>query len=125
MFDIGFLELVLCAILALLVLGPERLPGAARTAGRWIGRARRMTRQFTDELDRQVRAEEIRERIRKERSEVGFDDIQRNFQEGLSKAREYEHMLVNKDLAPPEDTVAGKDPTAPAESQSDKNRSDG
>ncbi|MCM2321560.1 MAG: Sec-independent protein translocase protein TatB, partial [Pseudomonas sp.] len=38
MFDVGFSELLLVALVALLVLGPERLPGAARTAGLWIGR---------------------------------------------------------------------------------------
>lgn len=125
MFDIGFLELIICAILALLVLGPERLPGAARTAGRWVGRARRMTRQFTSELDRQVRAEEIRERLRKERSEIGYDDIQRNFKEGLSKAEEYEYMILNNDVPPPDDLDNPSKPQSSAESQSDKNRSDG
>ena len=50
MFDIGFLELLICGVIALLVLGPERLPTAARAAGRWIGGARRMVSQFTSEL---------------------------------------------------------------------------
>ena len=42
MFDIGFLEIVIIAAIALIVLGPERLPRAARTAGMWVGRARSM-----------------------------------------------------------------------------------
>ena len=54
MFDIGFLELLICGVIALLVLGPERLPSAARAAGRWIGSARRMMTQFTSELDREL-----------------------------------------------------------------------
>ena len=65
MFDIGFVELVICSIIALLVLGPERLPQAARATGRWIGGARRMVSQFTSELDRQLKAEELREELRK------------------------------------------------------------
>jgi sec-independent protein translocase protein TatB len=64
MFDIGFLELIVVAIVALLVLGPERLPKAARTAGRWIGRVRRMAHQFSSELDRQIELEELREKLR-------------------------------------------------------------
>ncbi|MDH5409282.1 MAG: Sec-independent protein translocase protein TatB, partial [Gammaproteobacteria bacterium] len=41
MFDIGFWELAIIAVVGLLVIGPERLPGVARTAGMWIGRTRR------------------------------------------------------------------------------------
>jgi len=41
MFDVGFWEILLILILALVVIGPERLPGAARTAGLWVGKARR------------------------------------------------------------------------------------
>lgn len=102
MFDMGFLELLLCAVIALLVLGPERLPVAARAAGRWIGKARRMTRNFTDEMERQLRAEELREKIRKEGSELGADAIQRNFQEGLDQARKYtDYLVTDKPAAPP------------------------
>ncbi|WP_097459011.1 Sec-independent protein translocase protein TatB [Mangrovitalea sediminis] len=94
MFDIGFPELVVCAVIALIVLGPERLPAAARTAGRWVGRARRMVRQFSDELDRQLKADELRERIRKEGGEVGLDDIQRTVNSAMDEARQYEHMIL-------------------------------
>jgi Sec-independent protein translocase protein TatA len=41
MFDVGFWELVVIAVVALIVIGPERLPKAARVAGMWLGRARR------------------------------------------------------------------------------------
>ncbi|RME34315.1 MAG: twin-arginine translocase subunit TatB [Gammaproteobacteria bacterium] len=54
MFDIGFWELALIGIVALLVLGPERLPGAARTAGRMIGRARRTLSDLRRELEQEV-----------------------------------------------------------------------
>lgn len=94
MFDLGFLELVICGVIALLVLGPERLPSAARAAGEWVGRARRVTRQFTQELDRQVKVDEIREQLRREQSEVGYEDIQRNVQEALDEAKKYEHLIL-------------------------------
>lgn len=113
MFDLGFLELFLCGVIALLVLGPERLPAAARAAGHWIGKARRMTRQFSDELDRQVRAEEIREQLRREKSEIGYEDIQKNVQEALDEARDYEHLVVSDDKQrrDPETTSSNADPT--------------
>ena len=51
MFDIGFSEILLIFGLALVVLGPDKLPGVARTIGRWAGRARAMARQFRDQLE--------------------------------------------------------------------------
>lgn len=67
MFDIGFAELLLCGLVALLVLGPERLPKVARTVGYWGGRARSYMRQMTTELEREVQQAEIREQIEKTR----------------------------------------------------------
>lgn len=54
MFDVGFSELVLIFVIALIVLGPERLPKVARTAGRWLGRARQMARSMQYELEREL-----------------------------------------------------------------------
>ena len=55
MFDVGFWELALLGVVALLIIGPERLPQAARTAGMWLGRARRMAREVKAEIDREIR----------------------------------------------------------------------
>ena len=54
MFDIGFSEILVIFILALIVLGPERLPRVVREVGRWVGRARAMARQFQDQLEEEV-----------------------------------------------------------------------
>lgn len=62
MFDIGFLELLLIGVLALLVLGPERLPGAARTAGRFVARARSLARGLQNQLKEEMAREEARVR---------------------------------------------------------------
>jgi len=59
MFDVGFTELVLIGLVALLVVGPERLPELVRTGGRWIGRAQRVARELRTELERDVGAREI------------------------------------------------------------------
>ncbi|WP_348673827.1 Sec-independent protein translocase protein TatB [uncultured Abyssibacter sp.] len=58
MFDIGFWELLLIFSIALIVLGPERLPKAARTVGHWTGRARAFVRNLTTELERETRKSE-------------------------------------------------------------------
>jgi len=54
MFDIGFWELTLILMLALLVLGPERLPQTARTLGRWTGQARQLVSTFQEDVSREV-----------------------------------------------------------------------
>ena len=54
MFEVGFSELLLIFALALIVLGPERLPKLAQQVGRWVGRARAMARQFRDQLEEEA-----------------------------------------------------------------------
>ena len=60
MFDIGFTELLLVAVVALVVLGPERLPKAARFAGLWARRARAQWMSVKSELERELAAEELK-----------------------------------------------------------------
>lgn len=66
MFDIGFSELLLVGLVALLVFGPERLPGAARTAGLWIGRLKRSFGAIKAEVEREMGADEIRRQLHNE-----------------------------------------------------------
>jgi sec-independent protein translocase protein TatB len=66
MFDVGFSEILLCAIVALLVLGPEKLPGAVRTASLWIGRFRRAFNDIKSEVEREIGADDIRRQLHNE-----------------------------------------------------------
>ncbi len=59
MLDVGFSEILLTSAIALIVLGPERLPKVARQVGNWMGRARAMARQLSEQLEREVNAEEL------------------------------------------------------------------
>ena len=54
MFEVGFTEIILILGIALVVLGPEKLPKVAADIGRWVGRARAMARQFKSQLDEEV-----------------------------------------------------------------------
>jgi sec-independent protein translocase protein TatB len=59
MLDFGFSEILLTSAIALVVLGPERLPKVARQVGNWMGRARAMARQLSEQLEREVSADEL------------------------------------------------------------------
>jgi sec-independent protein translocase protein TatB len=59
MLDVGFSEILLTSAIALIVLGPEKLPKVARQVGNWVGRARAMARQLTEQLEREVSADEL------------------------------------------------------------------
>lgn len=67
MFDIGFSELLLVALVALLVLGPERLPRAARFVGLWVRRARAQWYSVKAELERDLASEELQRSLREGR----------------------------------------------------------
>jgi len=61
MFEIGFSEIMMVALVSLLVIGPERLPKVARIAGYWIGKTRRMIADAKAEISAELHAEEIRQ----------------------------------------------------------------
>ena len=69
MFDIGFSELVAVSLIALIVLGPKRLPEVARTAGRWVGQLRRFISDVKQDIDREVNSEDLAE-LRKLKMEL-------------------------------------------------------
>lgn len=60
MFDIGFWEIAIIGVIALLVLGPERLPRVARTAGKYLSKARRTWSSVRREIERELAAEDLR-----------------------------------------------------------------
>lgn len=72
MFDIGFWELAMILVVALVVIGPERLPSAAATAGKWIGRMRRFISNVKDDIDREIRQEELKKALE---NNAGLDEI--------------------------------------------------
>jgi sec-independent protein translocase protein TatB len=85
MFDIGFSELFLTAIVALVVLGPERLPKAARFAGLWVRRARAQWYSVKSELERELASEELQRTVRDTRQTVA--DISADMRAAQAEAR--------------------------------------
>jgi sec-independent protein translocase protein TatB len=70
MFDIGTGEIGLIALIALLVLGPERLPGAARTAGALLRKARQSWNNVREEIERELAAEELKASMKKAAQDI-------------------------------------------------------
>lgn len=75
MFDVGFWELSLIFVVALIVLGPERLPRAARTAGLWVGKARQVLSSVKADIDRELKAEELKAMMDKRAAVPELDDF--------------------------------------------------
>lgn len=61
MFDVSFSELMVIAVVALVVIGPDKLPKVARTIGFLVGRMQRYTTQIKNEIDREIEADEFRQ----------------------------------------------------------------
>lgn len=90
MFDFGFWELVVIFVIALIVLGPERLPVVARTLGKWVGRARQYANALTSELENEMSAADIRRDVReaRERIEAETQDITDGAQRAVDSLNE-------------------------------------
>ncbi len=107
MFEIGFSELLLVAVVALLVLGPERLPGAVRTLGLWAGRLKRSFNAIRTEVEREIGADEIRRQLHNEQILQMERDMQRELARAAGRKVEGEAQAQT----PPE---AAPQPEAPA-----------
>ncbi|MEN8133089.1 MAG: Sec-independent protein translocase protein TatB [Pseudomonadota bacterium] len=70
MFDFGFWELILVMVVALLVVGPERLPGLARQAGLWAGKAKRFVNSVRSDIEREIRADDLKKMLNQQQNEI-------------------------------------------------------
>lgn len=110
MFGISFSELLLVGLVALLVLGPERLPGAARTAGLWIGRLKRSFNAIKQEVEREIGADEIRRQLHNEH----ILSLEQEARKILSPVQEPAKPVAENSIAPTVE-AAPVAPTAPTE----------
>jgi sec-independent protein translocase protein TatB len=125
MFDIGFSELFVIAIVALIVLGPERLPKAARLAGLWVRRARAQWYSVKSELENELADEELKRSLRQTQADLreardsvlqGGQEMRREFDEIETAARD-----VGESPAPSEAADA-REPGPDASQESDAPR---
>lgn len=92
MFDIGFSELLLFGVMALIILGPEKLPQAARTAGQWYGKLRRTVSTLQSEIEAELDLAETRQQMQKELAKIRQTeaDMRREMAEMRGSMKEFE-----------------------------------
>lgn len=95
MFDIGFWELAIIAVVTLLVVGPERLPAVARTAGKWFGKISRFISSVKSDIDRELKAEEMKKVMEKHASAAGLHDIIEETQSDMKEIHEATEEMVS------------------------------
>ena len=86
MFDIGFSELLLIALVTLLVMGPERLPQTVRSISLWIGRLKQMLASARRDLEQEVGMDDIRQQLHNEQVMRELNESKEHLEETYSKA---------------------------------------
>ncbi len=98
MFDSGFLEMIVVAVIALLVIGPERLPAVARKVGKFVGKARAFINTTRSDIEKELRAEEMKAMLSKQEQEISeLRDMMQNTQQTIHKeVQELDENLLEK-----------------------------
>ncbi len=109
MFDLSFAEILVIAVIALVVLGPERLPRAARFTGLWVRRARGQWQSVRSEFERELAAEELKRNLDQARS--AMRDADRDMR-GAEAAVRREAQELRDGLTPGTTTTAAAPPDA-------------
>ncbi len=96
MFDIGFFELLVVAVVGLVVIGPERLPGAIRSGALWWGRLKRSMRETRTELEKQLGADEIRRELHNEEIMRSLDALRGNHDDSNTETQNRDDSVDKK-----------------------------
>jgi sec-independent protein translocase protein TatB len=107
MFDIGFTELMVIAVVALVVIGPEKLPKVARTIGAYLGRLQRYVNDVKADINREMELDELR------KFKQTVEDTARNFESSVQTEVSSAESAVNKVTESVTEPLANLDPLAP------------
>ena len=126
MFDIGFWEMCMIGIVGLLVIGPERLPGVARSIGRWVGKAQRMVASVKSDINREMESGELRDLIGEQRKQIEqlqsvVNDTRTEFETSARETVGSAQESLNEAKAAISDS--GSDAPAPASGGNDDRKS--
>jgi sec-independent protein translocase protein TatB len=120
MFDIGWSEMMVILVVALIVIGPKDLPRVARNVGRWVGKARGMAREFQSQLEDMAREAEL-DKVKQEIEKAGRTDVKRTIEKTIDPkgelGRAFDPSAENgarpaAPTSPEKPSSAAKEPTA-------------
>jgi sec-independent protein translocase protein TatB len=122
MFDLSWSEILVIGTAAIIFIGPKELPGALRTAGQWMAKARSLAREFQNSVDDMIRESEL-EKIKSEVDKLGSTDLQRHIENTVDPEGEINKALnapaISLDESTPAETAqapaAPQPPTVPAQ----------
>ena len=115
MFDIGLWEILLIGVLALVVIGPERLPGAARQAGYFVGKARRYIEGVKSEVASELDVDEFKRVLHNQ--EIQINELQRQLKSGIDEVKS---ELPSADFLSDSSENTESDSSAPAKNKTQK-----
>ena len=125
MFDVGFWEILFILILALVVIGPERLPRAARTLGLWVGKGRRYIEGVKSEVEQEFDISEFKRVIHNQEIQLNelkqkVDKTSRMSADDLLGTHEHTHSIVEESPSTEEESVVIEEVAAVEEESSDQ-----
>ena len=91
MLDVGMSELLVFGIIALLVLGPDKLPQAARFVGKWYGKVKRLVSNVQNDIDRELRLSELREQMQQEMQRIA--ELEQKMQAQMSELEQQKREM--------------------------------
>jgi sec-independent protein translocase protein TatB len=124
MFDIGFWELTLIGVVALLVIGPERLPKVARTVGLWVGRMRGFVLSVKSDIDNELRAEELKRVMEQQAKSSGLHEIIEETQESLNELNKPDYLVKAQQTPEKSQAQAGEEQAAVPEDTTSSDKTD-
>ncbi len=99
MFDSGFLELLVVGIIALIVIGPERLPEVAAKVGKFIGKIKAFVATTRDDIEREMRADELKSMLAKQKEEIGeLRDMMKSTKTDISSELNEASQLLDESM---------------------------
>jgi len=122
MFDAGFLEMLVIGVLALVIVGPERLPGIARKVGSWLGKARALVNTTKADIERELRTDEMRNMLIMQEEKIR--DLQTSVENSVNTASQQLKDRVNDEISETETLLKAKSEQPPSQHSVDLDESE-